>query len=60
MSLIPSLRRHGNKVERSETLLTASTYYTPEGRFYDSPVILKRKKHRLHVLPMVLGVGLTA
>ena len=60
VSLIPSLRRHGNKVERSETLLTASTYYTPEGRFYDSPVILKRKKHRLHVLPMVLGVGLTA
>lgn len=58
VSLIASLRRHGNKEERSETLLTASTYYMPEGRFFDSPVILKQKKRRFHTLPVLLGAAL--
>lgn len=60
VSLIPSLRRHGDKDQRRETLRTASTYYMPEGRFYAAPVILKQKKRNRHVLPVFLGLGLSA
>lgn len=59
-SFIASLRRHGNKEERTEMLRTASSYYMPEGRFFEAPVILKQKKRNHRVLPIFLGAGLSA
>ncbi len=60
VSFIPSLRRHGNKGERTEMLRAASSYYMPEGRFYDAPVVLKQKKRKSRVLPVFFGASLSA
>lgn len=60
VSFIPSLRRHGNKEERTEMLRAASSYYMPEGRFFEAPVILKQKKRSHRVLPIFLGAGISA
>ena len=59
VSFIPSLRRHGNKGKRSDVLRTASSYYMPEGRFYEAPVILKQEKRKSRVLPLFLGASLS-
>ncbi len=59
VSFIPSLRRHGNKGKRSDVLRTASSYYMPEGRFYEAPVILKQEKRKFRVLPLFLGASLS-
>lgn len=59
-SFIASLRRQGNKEQRTEMLRAASSYYMPEGRFYEAPVILKQKKQNHRVLPIFLGAGLSA
>ena len=59
VSFIPSLRRHGNKGKRSDVLRTASSYYMPEGRFYEAPVVLKQEKRKSRVLPLFLGASLS-
>ena len=59
VSFIPSLRRHGNKGKRSDVLRTASSYYMPEGRFYEAPVVLKQEKRKFRVLPLFLGASLS-
>lgn len=59
VSFIASLRRQGNKEQQTEMLRTASSYYMPEGRFFEAPVILKQKKQNHRVLPVFLGAGLS-
>ena len=59
VSFIASLHRQGNKEQQTEMLRTASSYYMPEGRFFEAPVILKQKKQNHRVLPVFLGAGLS-
>ncbi|CAM1645738.1 cell wall hydrolase [Bartonella apis] len=60
VSFIPSLRRSGNEGEQTLMLRAASSYYMPEGRFYEAPVVLKQKKRKSRVLPVFLGASLSA
>lgn len=60
VSFIPSLRRSGNEGEQTLMLRAASSYYMPEGRFYEAPAVLKQKKRKSRVLPVFLGASLSA
>jgi len=53
------LYRSSCKVRHPFLLAEASGYYLPEGRYYAAPLVVKRKKQRNYVFPVVLGIGLS-